>query len=81
MKYKPGIVMGGKHLVHDCGLSRSIGYFLEPLIVLGLFGKKPLNIRLRGTVFLLFFSASSSLLFIYSVNYIRTKASISDDKI
>lgn len=81
MKYKPGIVMGGKHLVHDCGLSRSIGYFLEPLIVLGLFGKKPLNIRLRGTMFLLFFSASSSLLFIYSVNYIRTKASISDDKI
>lgn len=81
MKYKPGIVMGGKHLVHDCGLSRSIGYFLEPLIVLGLFGKKPLNIRLRGTVFLLFFSASSSLLFIYSFNYIRTKASISDHKI
>eukprot|EP00262_Sarcandra_glabra_P021850 TRINITY_DN9406_c1_g1_i1.p1 TRINITY_DN9406_c1_g1~~TRINITY_DN9406_c1_g1_i1.p1 ORF type:complete len:382 (+),score=54.65 TRINITY_DN9406_c1_g1_i1:151-1296(+) len=48
LKYKPGIVMGGKHLVHDCGLSRSIGYFLEPLIVLGLFGKKPLSIRLKG---------------------------------
>lgn len=48
LKYKPGIVMGGKYLVHDCGLSRSIGYFLEPLIVLGLFGKKPLSIRLKG---------------------------------
>ncbi|KAM7529042.1 hypothetical protein LguiB_032452 [Lonicera macranthoides] len=48
LKYKPGIVMGGKHLVHDCGVSRSIGYFLEPLIVLGLFGKKPLSIRLKG---------------------------------
>lgn len=48
LKYKPGIVMGGRHLVHDCGTSRSIGYFLEPLIVLGLFGKKPLTIRLRG---------------------------------
>ncbi|KDP27601.1 hypothetical protein JCGZ_19606 [Jatropha curcas] len=47
-KYKPGIVMGGKHLVHDCGLSRSIGYFLEPLIVLGLFSKKSLVIRLKG---------------------------------
>ncbi|XP_021847617.1 probable RNA 3'-terminal phosphate cyclase-like protein [Spinacia oleracea] len=48
LKYKPGIVMGGKYLVHDCGLSRSIGYFLEPLVVLGLFGKKPLSIRLKG---------------------------------
>ncbi|KAL3813343.1 hypothetical protein ACJIZ3_014611 [Penstemon smallii] len=48
LKYKPGIIMGGRHLVHDCGTSRSIGYFLEPLIVLGLFGKKPLSIRLRG---------------------------------
>lgn len=48
LKYKPGIVMGGKYLVHDCGLSRSIGYFLEPLIVLGLFGKKPLSITLKG---------------------------------
>ncbi|KAK9271604.1 hypothetical protein L1049_001966 [Liquidambar formosana] len=48
LKYKPGIVMGGRQLVHDCGVSRSIGYFLEPLIVLGLFGKKPLSIRLKG---------------------------------
>ncbi|EEF28234.1 RNA 3' terminal phosphate cyclase, putative [Ricinus communis] len=47
-KYKPGIVMGGKHHVHDCGVSRSVGYFLEPLIVLALFAKKPLEIRLRG---------------------------------
>ncbi|KAJ7981241.1 RNA 3'-terminal phosphate cyclase-like protein [Quillaja saponaria] len=36
LKYKPGIVMGGRHLVHDCGVSRSIGYFLEPLLVLGI---------------------------------------------
>ncbi|KAH6774496.1 RNA cyclase family protein [Perilla frutescens var. hirtella] len=48
LKYLPGIVMGGRHLVHDCGTSRSIGYFLEPLIVLCLFGKKPLTIRLQG---------------------------------
>ncbi|KAJ4826814.1 hypothetical protein Tsubulata_016034 [Turnera subulata] len=47
-RYMPGIVMGGKHLVHDCGVSRAIGYFLEPLIVLGLFAKKPLSIRLKG---------------------------------
>ncbi|RAL47746.1 hypothetical protein DM860_012371 [Cuscuta australis] len=48
LRYKPGIVMGGKNLTHDCGVSRSIGYFMEPLIVLGLFGKKPLSIRLKG---------------------------------
>lgn len=47
-KYKPGILMGGRGLEHDCGISRSIGYFLEPLLVLGLFGKKPLTIRLKG---------------------------------
>ncbi|KAL5565169.1 hypothetical protein UlMin_028333 [Ulmus minor] len=48
LKYKPGIVMGGRNLIHDCGLGRSIGYFLEPLLLLGLFAKKPLSIRLKG---------------------------------
>ncbi|KAJ0025898.1 hypothetical protein Pint_07679 [Pistacia integerrima] len=48
MKYKPGTVMGGRNLVHDCGVSRSIGYFLEPLIVIGLFAKKPISIMLKG---------------------------------
>ncbi|KAJ3703798.1 hypothetical protein LUZ61_007503 [Rhynchospora tenuis] len=48
LRYKPGVLMGGKRHIHDCGLSRSIGYFLEPLIILGLFGKKPLTIRLKG---------------------------------
>ncbi|GAB2233860.1 hypothetical protein Droror1_Dr00003091 [Drosera rotundifolia] len=48
LKYKPGILIGGKGLVHDCGVSRAIGWFLEPLLVLGLFGKKGLTIRLKG---------------------------------
>ncbi|KAK0606376.1 hypothetical protein LWI29_037061 [Acer saccharum] len=48
LRYKPGTVMGGKNIVHDCGVSRSIGYFLEPLILVALFGKKPLSIRLKG---------------------------------
>lgn len=52
LEYKPGIVMGGRNLVHDCGVSRSIGYFLEPLILVGLFAKKPISIRLRGSYFL-----------------------------
>lgn len=55
LKYKPGIVMGGKNLVHDCGVNRAIGYFLEPLLVLGLFGKKPLSIRLKGDIFIILF--------------------------
>ena len=33
---------------HECSTSRSIGYFIEPLLLLGLFGKKPLNITLKG---------------------------------
>ncbi|KAJ0499975.1 putative RNA 3'-terminal phosphate cyclase [Helianthus annuus] len=60
LKYKPGIVMGGRYLEHDCGLSRSIGYFLEPLFVLGLFGKKPLSIKLKGTLLPSFFRICSS---------------------
>ncbi|OMO96266.1 RNA 3'-terminal phosphate cyclase [Corchorus capsularis] len=48
LKYKPGIIVGGSSLVHDCGVSRAIGYFLEPLIVLGLFARKPLFIILKG---------------------------------
>ncbi|KAF5198199.1 RNA 3'-terminal phosphate cyclase-like protein [Thalictrum thalictroides] len=48
LKYKPGVIIGGKHLVHDCGFSRSIGYFLEPLLLLAIFGKKALSIRLAG---------------------------------
>ncbi|KAI3981237.1 hypothetical protein MKX01_041376 [Papaver californicum] len=49
VKYKPGVIICGKHYDgFDCGLSRSIGYFLEPLIVLGLFGKKSLEIKLKG---------------------------------
>ncbi|KAI3933960.1 hypothetical protein MKW92_000693 [Papaver armeniacum] len=49
LKYSPGVLICGKRPdAFDCGLSRSIGYFLEPLIVLGLFGKKSLEIKLKG---------------------------------
>ncbi|CAH8315253.1 unnamed protein product [Eruca vesicaria subsp. sativa] len=48
LKYKPGIIMGGKNLVHSCALTRSMGYYLGPLLVLGLFGKNSLSIRLKG---------------------------------
>lgn len=48
LRYRPGLVTGGAHLQHDCGTSRSMGYFLEPLVYLGLFGKKPISIVLTG---------------------------------
>jgi len=51
LKYKPGPIIGGRqHRAHDCGVSRSIAYFLEPLVVLCLFAKQPLTIRLKGIV-------------------------------
>jgi RNA 3'-terminal phosphate cyclase-like protein len=42
------VIIGGKDLEHDCGLQRGIGYFLEPLILLGLFARSPMSIRLKG---------------------------------
>ncbi|KAG6868716.1 hypothetical protein C0993_011654 [Termitomyces sp. T159_Od127] len=44
---KPGIILGGA-LTHDCPLSRSIGYYLEPIILLAPFCKTPLQLTLRG---------------------------------
>ncbi|KAG6874237.1 hypothetical protein C0995_003783 [Termitomyces sp. Mi166 len=44
---KPGVILGGA-LTHDCPLSRSIGYYLEPIIMLAPFCKTPLQLILRG---------------------------------
>ena len=44
---KPGVIAGGV-ISHDCPLSRSIGYFLEPVVMLAPFAKKPFNLTLRG---------------------------------
>jgi RNA 3'-terminal phosphate cyclase-like protein len=40
LRYKPGVIICGSGLVHDCGTSRAIGYFLEALVLLALFAKK-----------------------------------------
>ncbi|PSC69440.1 18S rRNA biogenesis RCL1, partial [Micractinium conductrix] len=49
LRYKPGFVAGGgQSQEHDCGTSRAIGWFLEPLALIALWGKKPLTITLRG---------------------------------
>ncbi len=44
---KPGII-GGGNVSHDCPLSRSVGYFLEPLLLITPFAKKPSEVTLRG---------------------------------
>ena len=44
---RPGLVAGGT-VVHTCPDSRGVGWFLEPLLVLGLFGKQELRLTLKG---------------------------------
>lgn len=39
LRYRPGIITGGSGLVHECGTSRAIGYFIEPLIAIAPFAK------------------------------------------
>jgi RNA 3'-terminal phosphate cyclase-like protein len=45
--YNPGILEGGS-VEHQCSHERSIGYYLEPLIMLAPFAKKPISITLKG---------------------------------
>jgi len=45
--YRPGILEGGP-FEHQCALTRGIGYFLEALLVLAPFSKKPVRATLRG---------------------------------
>jgi RNA 3'-terminal phosphate cyclase-like protein len=47
LKFKPGILVGGK-ITHDCGKSRSIGWFIEGIIPLAMFCKTPLQLTLTG---------------------------------
>lgn len=35
-------------MTHECPASRSVGYFLEPVLMLAPFAKKPLNLTLTG---------------------------------
>eukprot|EP01122_Echinamoeba_exundans_P004771 TRINITY_DN15006_c0_g1_i1.p1 TRINITY_DN15006_c0_g1~~TRINITY_DN15006_c0_g1_i1.p1 ORF type:complete len:359 (+),score=42.26 TRINITY_DN15006_c0_g1_i1:16-1092(+) len=45
--YKPGVLTGGK-VEHDCGLERGIGYFLEVILCLAPFCKKPVKATFMG---------------------------------
>ena len=45
--YHPGVITGGS-IHHDCPNTRAIGYFLESIIALAPFAKKPFNLVLTG---------------------------------
>ena len=42
VKLRPGMLVGGM-VDHECPVSRGVGWFLEPLLVLGGFGKEDLR--------------------------------------
>jgi RNA 3'-terminal phosphate cyclase-like protein len=45
--YRPGLIIGGNH-TFNCPLTRGVGYFIEPLLILAPFGKTELVMTLRG---------------------------------
>ena len=45
--YKPGLLAGG-HVEHDCNPQRAIGYYLEAVVLLAPFCKKPMRLNLKG---------------------------------
>lgn len=45
--YTPGLLVGGD-LEHECSLERGVSYYLEAVMMLAPFCKKPVNIKLRG---------------------------------
>ncbi|CAG0914501.1 unnamed protein product, partial [Notodromas monacha] len=49
LMFKPGVLIGGS-FDHDCNNQRGISYYLEPLLILAPFAKKPMKIRFTGVV-------------------------------
>lgn len=47
IKFRPGIIMGG-NITHDCGTTRSIGWFIEGIIPMAIFAKAPLSVNMTG---------------------------------
>ena len=48
LKFTPGVVKGGRRVTHECATSRGIGYYVESVLTLALFAKKPLELTLTG---------------------------------
>jgi RNA 3'-terminal phosphate cyclase-like protein len=47
LHYQPGLIEGGA-IHHDCNNQRSIGYYIEPLLMLAPFSKHPFKLTLSG---------------------------------
>ncbi|KAI6220393.1 putative RNA 3'-terminal phosphate cyclase-like protein [Aphelenchoides fujianensis] len=47
VRFEPGMLNGGA-VEFDCGNSRCLSYFLEPLVLLAPFCGRPLDVKLRG---------------------------------
>ena len=47
LRIKPGLLTGGR-ITHDCGTSRSIGWFIEGIIPLAIFCKSAVHLTLTG---------------------------------
>jgi len=45
----PGSLLGGS-IVHECHTSRPLSYYLEPILLLAPFCKKPLQLTLKGRI-------------------------------
>ncbi|XP_065069286.1 RNA 3'-terminal phosphate cyclase-like protein [Rhopilema esculentum] len=45
--YRPGLLLGGS-VEHQCSCQRSIGYYMEAVLCLAPFCKKPLSLKLTG---------------------------------
>lgn len=49
--FKPGMLVGGEELVHQCPNSRSLGYYLEALAVLAPFCQQPTEMTIAGPTY------------------------------
>ena len=47
LRMRPGVLIGGR-VVHECGASRSIGWFIEYVMLLAVFARRPTWITLKG---------------------------------
>lgn len=49
--YKPGMLVGGDEIVHQCPNSRSIGYYIEGLLLIAPFCQNPVSITFTGVTY------------------------------
>jgi len=48
LKYRPGVILGGGPIHHACHPGRGLSFYLEPLLLISLFARKPLSAVLSG---------------------------------